>query len=72
MQEFHYIKNRTDRYRFVVYAQDWEEDRSGIKSYMFICYTQNEQRALLIASALQNYDKTENRKYVFDKTINLS
>ena len=71
MQEFHYIKNTRDRQRFVVYAQDWKDDRTGVESYMFICYTQNEARALLITSALQNYDKSENGEYVFDKNIKL-
>lgn len=71
MQEFHFVKNVGTRNSFVVYAQDWAEDRTSVTSYLFICYTKSEQLALLISSALQQYDKCENRKYVFDKTIKL-
>lgn len=69
LHEFNFIKNIGNRTDFVVYAQDWNENRSEVKSYMFVCFTKTDRMALLITSALQNYDKTENREYVFDKTI---
>lgn len=71
MHDFHFIKKTNDKTNFVVYSQDFNEDFSEKTSHMFICYCKNQQVALLIASALQQYDKTWNRKYVFDETIML-